>query len=155
MSDIIKNQLIFKNSHAYDLTTVTNDGITRRIQGQDRTCIDAQFALDQFDAVKSEIAIDGNLDNLTIAKDVTKDDGTTTHEVWVHTNFNIVQHIGVDSIETSGGSDSTPAEYESRTSLMLAQLTYLEVAQKQQAAAQESQAGAIAELSILIAGGNA
>ncbi len=148
MPDTIKNQIIFKNGHAYDLLAITDDSITRRIQGQDRKCIDAQFALDQFDVVKAEAYLAGNLDTLTISRDVTHDDGTITHTEWVHTNFNIVQHIGIDSVPLFGGDDTTPPTAENRVSLLLAQLTYLEVQTAQQAAALDALGQQVVALSL-------
>lgn len=60
----------------------------------------------------------------------------------------IVQRCALESVEVTPATSTEPTVTELHTSLVLAQLTYLEV---QQAA----QADAIAELSILVAGGNA
>ena len=134
MSETMKNQLIFANGHAYDLLAVTDDGSTRRIQGQNRKCIDAQFSADQFDAIRGEIAVAGNLDSLTIMRDVTPEGGQTVHSEWVHTNYSIVQQIGIDSVELAPATDTKPAVMETQVLLMLAQLTYLEVQQAAQQA---------------------
>nr|DAP11062.1 MAG TPA: hypothetical protein [Caudoviricetes sp.] len=139
MSDTIKKQIIFANGHAYDLLAVNDDGISRQLQGHIRSCIDAQFPVDQFDAIRAEIAIAGNLDSLTITRDVTPEGGETMHSEWAHTNYNIVQHVGINTVELAPATDTTQPVTESRVSLMLAQLTFLEVQQ----AAQQSQIDAL------------
>lgn len=125
MSDI-KDKIIFKNGHTYDILSISNDGLRRPVQGQNRVCIDIQLPANQFEAIRSEIAIDGNLDTVIHTQDVTHDDGTITHKEWCYTNLKIVQHLGLDTVDTAVASDGSPMQTGIRTSLMLAQLTYAE-----------------------------
>ena len=147
-------QLKFKNGHTYPVISVIADEGRPNIQGQYRKCIDVQFPLDQFDAVKTDALIDGNLDNVTVTEDGTDvKTGKPYHKEWIYNHFNIIQHIGIDSYTIGAETDTSPEVTENRTSLLLAQLTYLEVQQAEQATRSAELTQAIAELSVFVAGG--
>jgi hypothetical protein len=167
----VVSQLRFKNGHAFTIISVNSDGL-RFIQGLNRQVIDAQFDSVIYDSIRGEIEIPGNTDELTIIQDTTNDDAVTavpatdttpaieavpatvTHREFSHNDYSIVQHLGIDLYTVSAATNTSAEVGEYRTSLLLAQLTYLEVLQRQQAAAQAQSDQAILELSIYIAGGN-
>lgn len=139
MANTIKDKIIFGNGHALDLITVLDDSNQVNVQGANRAHIDAHFTEGQYDAVKAETDIPGNLDVITLSRDTTTDAGLATeqviHEDWQKTNYNIIYHLGRDLFKIADGTDTTPEKSEVRTILKLAQLNYLEVTQKNQQSA--------------------
>ncbi len=137
MANTIKDRIIFGNGHAIDLITVLNDTNQISVQGANRAHIDAHFLESQYDAVKAEIDIPGNLDAITLSRDTTVSTtdaaGKVTeqvyHEDWQKTNYKIAYHLGRDLFKTAEATDTTPEVNEVRTILKLAQLTYAEVQQ--------------------------
>jgi hypothetical protein len=131
MSTIV-NKIQFKNGHSYETISVMATG-SQYIQGMSRPTIDVQFADGLFNVIQTEVAISGNTDTLTIQNCAKADDGTiTVNTSYVHNNYDIIQHIGIDRYVVSTVTDTTAEVDENRTSLLLGQLTYLEVTQKSQ-----------------------
>lgn len=139
------NKLKFNNGNTYPTISVVSNG-SQYIQGQNRQVIDCQFGKDLFDKIKTEISAKGNTDKITLVSATIDDNGQVTTKEFEHTNYSIVQRIALDTYMISAATDTTAEVNEMRTSLVLAQLTYLEVQQAEQAEA-------IAELSVMIAGG--
>lgn len=143
MANTIKDKIIFGNGHALDLITVLDDANQVNIQGANRAHIDAHFLESQYDAVKAEINIPGNLDAITLSRDTTVSttdaEGKVTeqviHEDWQKTNYSIIYHLGRDLFKLADGTDTTPETSEVRTILKLAQLNFIETSQKNQQAA--------------------
>lgn len=117
-------------------------------QGQQRAAIELQIAtsaltIDQLDTLSRATAAAGKIT-------LTDDTGE-----YVHDNYSIRTELAVKAVEVTPATSTAPAATADRLCVTLAQLTYLEVQQAAQAAATAAQADAIAELSILMAGGNA
>jgi len=126
------NKLQFKNGNSYETISIIAEG-SQYIQGQNRPIIDTQFSESVFDDIKSEILIDGNTDTLTIQNCTVADNGTITiNSEFVHSNYDIIKSIGINTYVVSAATDTTPEVDEKRTSLVLGQLTYLETTQKSQ-----------------------
>jgi hypothetical protein len=154
-------KLQFKNGHAFPVISINADN-PRFIQGLSRPVIDTQFAPEIYDSIRSEVAISGNTDELTILQDTTNDDAiaavpaveavpatdttpaieavpaveavpaTVTHKEFIHNDYNIIQHLGIDLYTVSTATNTAAEVGEYRTSLLLAQLTYSEVTQRNQ-----------------------
>lgn len=139
------SQIIFKNGHSCDAISLVS-GDNAFIQGQSRPIVNAYFTADKFDSLREEVTTNENLEEITVIDD--------RGNKFVHSNF-FKNTLGLSLIEVTPATDTSPAVTEERAVLTLAQFTYMEVLQKQQAAALAQSDQAIAELSILIAGGNA
>lgn len=113
-----------------------NDTDKQVIQGQLRRVIDAQFSIDDYAAVNAEIKVAGNTDTIIIIEEAVDDVGNVigTPQQFTHTNFSIVQRMAKQKYMVSAATDTTPEVDELRTSVLLGQLTYLEVNQKVQQA---------------------
>lgn len=129
------SKMQFADGKSITLISV-NDTDRQVIQGQLRRVIDAQFSLDDYAAVESEIKLTGNTDTIMLIEETVDDAGNVigTPQQFTHTNFSIVQRLAKQSYMISAATDTTPEVDELRTSVLLGQLTYLEVQQKAQQA---------------------
>ncbi|TQI66721.1 hypothetical protein [Clostridium sp. KNHs216] len=130
-----------------ELPIITAIAINTYAQGAQRRGIEIQMAKDAitFDVLDALTADSANTAQLTLI------DGD---KQYVHDNYSIRAELAVKAVEITPATDTAPAETEDRLCVTLAQLTYLEVTQATQAMKQTQTDAAIAELSVLIAGGN-
>jgi hypothetical protein len=128
------NKFQFADGKVFTLISVNAIG-KQEIQGQFRPVIDAQFSINDYDALEAEIKIAGNTDTIVLIEEAVDDAGSVTGtQQFTHTNFSIVQRLAKQSYMISATTDTTPEVDEMRTSVLLGQLTYLEVQQKAQQA---------------------
>lgn len=128
------NKFQFADGKTFNLISVNSAG-SQTIQGQLRPVIDAQFSINDYDAVEAEINIVGNTDTIVLIEETTDDAGNVTGtQQFTHTNFSIVQRLAKQQYMISAATDTTPEADELRTSVLLGQFTYLEVQQKAQQA---------------------
>ena len=112
---------------------------------------DSTVSLDSLDAMTAEGA--GKTDEMTLITDDVDANGSPVHiEAALH-HYTYQVRCGKEKDLVSAETGIAPAVYQNRVHLVLAQRTYSEIQQEQTAAAQTAQAAAIAELSILVAGG--
>lgn len=124
----------FADGKSFSTISVNCTG-KQEIQGQFRPVIDVQFSIDDYAAVEAEINTAGNTDTLVILEETVDDGGNiTATQQFLHTNFSIVQRLAKQKYMVSAATDTTPEVNELRTSVLLGQLTYLEVQQKSQQA---------------------
>ena len=139
-------QLKFSNGTTLDVLAVNGKSVY--IQGANRDALEIQLA-------KGSVPVDA-LDALTSA-------GTNTTKItlidgdqqYVHDNYSIRTELAIKPVVVTPATSTAAEVTEDRLCITLAQLTYLEVQQAAQAAKQSQTDEAIAELSVLIAGGNA
>lgn len=130
----VVNKFQFADGKVFNLISV-NSVDKQVIQGQYRPVIDAQFSIGDYDAVEAEIKISGNTDTIVLIEETADDAGNVTGtQQFTHTNFSIVQRLAKQQYMISAATDTTPEADEMRTSVLLGQLTYLEVQQKLQQA---------------------
>ena len=129
------SKMQFADGKSIALISVNAAG-QQMIQGQLRPVIDAQFSIGDYDAVETEINIPGNTDTIVLIDEAVDDAGNVigTPKQYTHTNYCIVQRLAKQQYMLSAATDTTPEVDEMRTSVLLGQLTYLEVQQKAQQA---------------------
>ena len=138
-------QIKFNDGTTFE--TLAVNGKSVYTQGAQRDALEIQMA-------KSTMTVDA-LDVLTAdngkTSKITLIDGD---QQYIHDNYSIRAELSIKPVVTTPATSTTSEVTEDRLVATLAQLTYLEVQQANQAATQAEQAEAIAELSILVAGGN-
>ena len=131
-----------------ELPVLVVNGKSVYAQGATRDALEIQIA-------KGSVTMD-TLDTLTA--DTTKTSKLTLidgDQQYVHDNYNIRTELALRPVVVTPATGTDPAVTEDRLIVTLAQLTYQEQQAAQLSATQAAQADAIAELSILVSGGNA
>ena len=139
-------QIKFQDGTTLDAICVKGGQIIA--QGAHRDALEIQIA-------KGGITMDA-LDTLTA--DTTKTSKLTLidgDQQYVHDNYNIRTELALRPVVVTPATGTDPAVTEDRLIVTLPQLTYQEQQAAQLSATQAAQADAIAELSILVSGGNA
>ena len=139
-------QIKFQDGTTLDALVVNGKSVYA--QGATRDALEIQIA-------KGSITMDA-LDTLTA--DTTKTSKLTLidgDQQYVHDNYNIRTELALRPVVVTPATGTDPAVTEDRLIVTLAQLTYQEQQAAQLSATQAAQADAIAELSILVSGGNA
>ncbi|CAB1243793.1 conserved protein of unknown function [Ruminococcaceae bacterium BL-6] len=139
-------QVKFQDGTTLDALVVNGKSVYA--QGATRDALEIQIA-------KGGITMDA-LDTLTA--DTAKTSKLTLidgDQQYVHDNYNIRTELALRPVVVTPATGTDPAVTEDRLIVTLAQLTYQEQQAAQLAATQAAQADAIAELSILVSGGNA
>ena len=139
-------QIKFNDGTVLDVLVVNGKSIYA--QGAQRDSLEIQIAKDTitFDALDTLTSNSANTSKLTLI------DGDHQYE---HDNYSIRAELALKPVVVTPATGTDPAVTEDRLCVTLAQLTYSELQAAQLAAAQTTQADAIAELSILVAGGAA
>ena len=130
------------------LDTLCVNGKSVYVEGAQRDSLEIQIAktATTFDALDALTGNAANTSKLTLI------DGDHQYE---HDNYSIRAELALKPVVVTLATGTDPAVTEDRLCVTLAQLTYAELQAAQLAAAQATQADAIAELSILVAGGAA
>jgi hypothetical protein len=130
------------------LEVLAVNGKSVYVQGTQRDALEIQMAKDTttVDALDALTADNAKTGKITI----TDDSGT-----YVHDNYSIRAELAIKPVITAQATSTTSEVTEDRLCVTLAQLTYSEVQMAAQQAQIDAQTQAIAELSVLIAGGNA
>lgn len=138
-------QLKFIDGTTLDVLLVNGKSIYH--QGASRDSLEIQLAKSAiaFDALDVLTGSAANTGKLTII------DGD---KQYVHDNYSIRTELALRPVEITPATSESPAVTEDRLCVTLAQLTYTELQAAQLAATQAAQTDAIAELSIMVAGGD-
>lgn len=137
-------QVKFQDGTTLDALAVNGKSVYT--QGATRDSLEIQLAKTAiaFDALDALTANSANTSRLILI------DGENQYE---HDNYSIRAELALKPVVVTPATGSDPEITEDRLCVTLAQLTYSELQAAQLAAAQEAQAEAIVELSILVAGG--
>lgn len=139
-------QVKFADGTVLDVLVVNGKSVY--FQGAQRDSLEIQLAKTTvtFDALDTLTGNAANTGKLTLI------DGDSQY---VHDNYSIRAELALRPVVVTPATGTDPAVTEDRLVVTLAQLTYTELQAAQLAAAQSTQAQAIAELSILVGGGEA
>jgi predicted peptidase len=135
-----------KFSDGTELTAAATNATQVYAQGTNRAAIEIQIAKDAttFEELDRLTADTANTGKLTIVEGDVQ---------YVRDNYSIRSELAVKPVVIAPATSTEPEQTEERFVVVLAQLTYSEVQLAAQAAMIAKQSNAIAELSILVAGG--
>lgn len=137
-----------KFSDGTELSAAAANATQVYAQGANRAAIEIQIAKDEttFEELDRLTTDTANTGKLTLVEGDVQ---------YVRDNYSIRAELAVKPVVTAQATSTEPEKTEERFVVVLAQLTYSEVQLAAQAAMISKQSNAIAELSILVAGGNA
>ncbi len=130
-----------------ELTAAAANATQVYAQGANRAAIEIQIAKDAttFEELDRLTADTANTGKLTLVEGDVQ---------YVRDNYSIRAELAMKPVVTAQATSTEPEQTEERFVVVLAQLTYAEVKQSVMDARMAEQAQAIAELSVLLAGGS-